>query len=277
MTLTGPGSRDAMKEFARTIGLSPPRAAAAIEVPDSGEEGSDEDPFASAPRSSNAASSSSRPLDAARVRAKAREKDTEKEKKGKGKDKRKGNEVIFGAEPSSDDYGFDFEMDDSFLESVSRIEEEELRQPPPNGKSDPTQRQTQTQTQTQVGTNPQSKTCVNSEGASAKLFSLSGATAVSMSMPNLSTARECTPSTTRKNASTVLSRGTGTPAPGSGGASIPRPLAKRNAGAAAGAMDVINISDEEEEIDKENVPVPTRHVRRRVARQADTDVIELSD
>lgn len=42
-------------------------------------------------------------------------------------------------------------------------------------------------------------------------------------------------------------------------------------------MDVIDISDDE---DKENMPVPTRHVRRRVANPAaveDVDIIELSD
>ncbi|KAI1797124.1 hypothetical protein LXA43DRAFT_396625 [Ganoderma leucocontextum] len=274
VTLTGPGSRDAMKEFARTIGLSPPRATA-IEIPDSDGEGSDEDAFVSAPKPINAAS---RPLDVARAKAKTAQKAQDHDK---DKDKDKGKEVIFGAEPSSDDYGFDFEMDDSFLEFVSRAEKEGLRGAAAggptnvNGKSSTTTR-TQTQTQTQVGTQPQAKVQVpvNSQATSATLFSLGGATAMSTS----STVRGRVAS--RKNTPTIP----GTSAPGSRATSVLHtssshsiPIAKRNAGAATGSMNVIDISEDEEEIDKENVPVPTRHVRRRVARQADADVIELSD
>ena len=61
-------------------------------------------------------------------------------------------------------------------------------------------------------------------------------------------------------------------------------VASNNSSAAAsavGATDIIMIDDDEEN-DKENVPVPTRNVRRRVGQPrpipvVDDDVIELSD
>ena len=282
VTLTGPGSRDAMKEFARTIGLSPPRAPI-IDIPNSDEEeDADEDPFSSAPpRSTNPAS---RPLDVARARAqKAKAKEEKEKDKAKERDRKKdkGKDVVFGAEPSSDDYGFEFEMNDSFLEFVSRAEEEGLKGTPPaapppsvNGKS-ATTKQSKTQAGMQVQATAKAKTQaqVNSQATSATLFRLGGTTRVSTSTTSTVGDR----ATSRKNTSTV-------PSPGPRATSIPHtsprpsiPITKRNVGTASGSMDVIDISEDEEEIDKENVPVPTRHVRRRVATQPDTDIIELSD
>ncbi|KAI8980178.1 hypothetical protein BD414DRAFT_493876 [Trametes punicea] len=185
------GDANAMHDLKRAIGLSPHRLSP-VDLPDDDE---DED-FTRSTGSSS---------------------------KGKGKQK-----VTFG-EPGSEDYPFDFEMDDSFLEQVSRVEHEAyLRETSSqmNGKS---QNQPPAPTGTQVKSEPRS------QSASGTLF---GATAT---------------------ATTLV--GTQRGAIGGVGRDMP--------------MEVIDISDEEVEIDKENVPAPTRHVRRRVAPVE--NVIELSD
>ena len=56
-----------------------------------------------------------------------------------------------------------------------------------------------------------------------------------------------------------------------------RSAARGAAVGARAATDIITISDEEEELDKENMPVPARHVRRRVDVRPAEDVIELSE
>ncbi|KAI0671736.1 hypothetical protein C8Q78DRAFT_794069 [Trametes maxima] len=178
-------------------------------------------------------------------------------KKGADKGKGKGRaEPVFG-EPGSEDYDFDFDFDDSFLEQVDRVEEEaRLRAAASNpnghgranvnvnGKSD-------AQAPTQVKAEPRSQ----SVGTNKSLLS-AATTLVGTQRPPAHRARSGTPAATAG-----VALGTSV---GGGGVDVP--------------MEVIDISDDEVEGDKENVPAPTRHVRRRVAPTlVDEDVIELSD
>lgn len=86
------GDAGAMRSLARAIGLSPPRAPP-VDLPESDEE---ENPFMSP--TANGASN------------------------GKGKQRA---EVSFG-EPGSEDYDFEFDVDESFLEQVDRAAQEAL-------------------------------------------------------------------------------------------------------------------------------------------------------
>ncbi|KAI0331921.1 hypothetical protein GY45DRAFT_553475 [Cubamyces sp. BRFM 1775] len=196
------GDANAMHNLKRAIGLSPPRAAPA-NIPDGGSEEEVEDFFNPTTRASS---------------------------KGKGKEKA---ELSFG-EAGSEDYPFDFEMDDSFLEQISRVEHEAyLRQEPSpkaNGKS-PMLLQPQPPPQPvaqQVKAEPRSQ-------STTRTFLNTTSTAVGA-----------------------------------------RRSAASSRAASAAPLEVIDISDDEVEGDKENVPAPTRHVRRRVAPVVE-DVIELSD
>ena len=212
-----------MKEFARSIGLTPPRPRAADVPIGDGDAVTDidtdkEDPVPSKP--------------VARQR-----------RKGKGK-ARESLEPVFG-DASSDDFGFDFEMNASFLAQVDRAEQEFLA-----NSQDPGQSQSQQQTQA-----PVKHALVH---VKTEIFSQapgkSGAAAETSASP-----------------------------PGSRPSSVPA-----SSGAARGAktaaaligdksvVSVINISDDEDGLDKENVPVPARRVRRRVVPAAE-EVIELSD
>ncbi|KAI0367763.1 hypothetical protein BV20DRAFT_537213 [Pilatotrama ljubarskyi] len=228
------GDADAMQNLARAIGLSPARPAPA-HVPLK-EDDSDDDPLAPSSNGHPGANG-----------------------KGKGKGKQRA-EPVFG-EPASDDYGFEFEMDDSFLEQVDRAEQEALLRAAA-ANLDSRTNGSQSQSQTHVGsaqTHVRTRTQIKAEPQS-----------------------QYTTTTTSKTLFSTAAAGTaGTQRP------VPRPIPRAGSAAAgpgtsssgSGAdvpMDVIDISDDDVE-DKENVPVPTRHVRRRVALPVDADVIELSD
>ena len=188
------GDVNAMRDLKRAIGHSPPRAAFAS-VSESGSN-DDEDFFTPA---------------------------TSTGSKGKGKEK---TDMSFG-EPGSEDYPFDFELDDSFLEQISRVEHEAyLRQGEANGK--PAVQPPSAPAPQQVKAEPRG------QSMGRTLFN-GASTAVG----------------TRRSAASSRA-------------------------ASAAPMEVIDISDDKVEDDKENVPAPTRHVRRRVAPVAE-DVIELSD
>ncbi|CDO73719.1 hypothetical protein BN946_scf185015.g47 [Trametes cinnabarina] len=178
------GDANAMHDLKRAIGLSPPRAPP-VEVPDS----DDEAFFTLGVRSASS----------------------------KGKEKQRA-ELSFG-EAGSEDYPFDFDVDDSFLEQVSRAEKEAYSSQS-NGKL---QLHAPAATKTQVKPEPRSQSASRA---------LNGA---------------------KSRTGSVLSSGRDVP------------------------MEVIDISDDEIEVDKENVPAPTRHVRRRVASVEQEEVIELSD
>ncbi|OSD06568.1 hypothetical protein PYCCODRAFT_946958 [Trametes coccinea BRFM310] len=190
------GDASAMHDLKRAIGLSPPRAPP-VEVPDS----DDEEFFTSGTRTSS-----------------------------NGKDKQRAD-LSFG-EPGSEDYPFDFEMDDSFLEQVSRVEQEAYL----HGASSQSNGKSQFHASIAVGT--QVKAEPRSQSASKVLGNGAAATG-----------------TAKSRAGSVLGNGAGRDVP----------------------MEVIDISDDEIEVDKENVPAPTRHVRRRVASVEQEDVIDLSD
>lgn len=205
------GDAGAMRSLARAIGLSPPRAPPA-DLPESDE---DDNPFMSP--TANGASN------------------------GKGKQRA---EVSFG-EPGSEDYDFEFDMDDSFLEQVDRAAQEALLR----------------------------GTTANSTANATANTSAANGRASSVQAPQTQTRVKPEPhsqSTTR----TLFTTGMATHRRGGSVAAGP---ASSSSGADA-PMDVIDISDDEMEGDKENVPVPTRHVRRRVAPEPpQEDVIELSD
>ncbi|KAI0359862.1 hypothetical protein OH77DRAFT_874162 [Trametes cingulata] len=219
------GDADAMQNLARAIGLSPQRPAPApIPLHDS----DNEDPFGAGSNDHTSTKSNGN---------------------GKGKEKQRA-EPVFG-EPGSEDYGFEFEMDDSFLEQVDRVEQEALLRAAASnleGRANGSQAQAQSQTlvaSVQTHTHTQIKAEPRSQSASRTLFGAGSQRPLPRPIARAGSA----------------AAGPGTSSSGSG-ADVP--------------MDMIDISDDEVD-DKENVPVPTRHVRRRVALPADADVIELSD
>ncbi|KAI0707358.1 hypothetical protein C8Q76DRAFT_152731 [Earliella scabrosa] len=152
VTLRGPGTDAALKEFARTIGLSPPRAPP-VEIPDTDDEDSSYGPPASGR--------------ATRPGTRAGSVHTQDPKQtSKSVQKQKATDWV---EPSSDDLFDKFDMDANFFEEVDRVEEEALKR---EGGS--TQPRTQTQVQrTQV------KTEGRSQATSATLVSTAPAAATS--------------------------------------------------------------------------------------------------
>lgn len=244
VTLRGPGTADAMKEFARTVGLSPP-CAPPIEIPDSDEE----DDLYAPPRPTRS-SAATQPTP---TQDKQKQKSTQKKP------------IALAAEPSSDDFGFgsEFEMDASFFEEINRAEEEALKRDRDNATavgSTQTQTQTRTQVQSQTLTRTHVKTEVQSQATTSTLVNTSAVAPTA-----------CGSSTVRN-----------TPVPSSRATSMPGPSSSGQKGqVGANNMDVIDIDDDEDEDgEKENVPIPTRHVRRRIAaarRMEESEVIELSD
>ncbi|KAI9060652.1 hypothetical protein FKP32DRAFT_1042211 [Trametes sanguinea] len=190
------GDASAMHDLKRAIGLSPPRA-----PPPDVFNSDDEEFFTSGARTSS-----------------------------KGKDKQRA-ELSFG-EAGSEDYPFDFEMDDSFLEQVSRVEQEAYLHASSSQSNGKSQFHAAVAVGTQVKAEPRSQSAsrVLGNGAAAR-------------------------GTAKSRAGSVLGNGAGRDVP----------------------MEVIDISDDEIEVDKENVPAPTRHVRRRVVSVEPEDVIDLSD
>lgn len=242
VTLRGPGTADAMKEFARTVGLSPP-CAPPIEIPDSDEE----DDLYAPPRPTRS-SAATQPTP---TQDKQKQKSTQKKP------------IALAAEPSSDDFGFgsEFEMDASFFEEINRAEEEALKRDRDNATavgSTQTQTQTRTQVQSQTLTRTHVKTEVQSQATTSTLVNTSAV------------------APTARGSSTVRN----TPVPSSRATSMPGPSSSGQKGqVGANNMDVIDIDDDEDG-EKENVPIPTRHVRRRIAaarRMEESEVIELSD
>ncbi|TFK87473.1 hypothetical protein K466DRAFT_111609 [Polyporus arcularius HHB13444] len=230
VTLRGPGTEAAMNEFARTIGLSPPRPAN-IEIPDSEEE----DLYATAPVRNPATSTGGAKAGHA---AKHDSKQTSKQK------------VPLFADSSSDEFGPDeFVINEEFLREINAAEQ--LAYQNGGGSS-----QSQSQTRVQAPKQTQVKAEVSSRAASATLaVAAASSTAVaSRSTPGMG--------------SRAASRATSVPGTSSSGS---------KSGTASVSMDVINISDDEDDIEKENVPIATRHVRRRVEPRANDDIIELSD
>ncbi len=214
-----------MHEFARTIGLSPPRPAN-IEIPDSEEE----DLYATAPVRNPAASTGAAKAGHA---AKQDSKQTSMQK------------VPLFADSSSDEFGPDeFVINEEFIREINAAEQQAY------------QTQSQSQTRVQAPTQTKVKAEVSSRAASAALaVAAASSTAVaSRSTPGMG--------------SRAASRATSVPGTSSSGS---------KSGTTSVSMDVINISDDEDDIEKENVPIPTRHVRRRVEPRANDDIIELSD
>lgn len=211
-----------MRSLARAIGLSPPRAPPA-DLPESDDE---ENPFMST--IANGASN------------------------GNGKGKQRA-ELSFG-EPGSEDYDFEFDMDDSFLEQVDRAAQEALlRGTTANSTASAT-----------ANTTAPPATIAATNGRASSVQAPQTQTRVKPEPRSQSTTRTLftagVPMATHRRGGSVAAG----PASSSSGADAP--------------MDVIDISDDEVEGDKENVPVPTRHVRRRVAPEPpQEDVIELSD
>ncbi|OJT11460.1 hypothetical protein TRAPUB_12012 [Trametes pubescens] len=215
------GDAGAMRSLAQAIGLSPPRAPP-VNLPESDE---DENPLLSPSANGN----------------------------GKGKQRA---ELSFG-EPGSEDYDFEFDVDESFLEQVDRAAQEALlRGTTATSTANATANTTFSTTATAVAT--------TTNGRASSVQAPQTQTRVKPEPRSQSAARALFATGHRR-----------------GGSVAAGPASSSSGGAGADApMDVIDISDDEVEGDKENVPVPTRHVRRRVAPEREPpqeDVIELSD
>ena len=217
----GPGAGDSMKEFAKRIGLSPPRPRPAqLPLAKDGEDAS---------------------TSATREGSKEGDKDSDDEETNKGKGKEREVTPQFG-EASSDDFHFNFDVTPSFLEQVDRVEQEYLDT---NSVSEAARSQPHVPP-------PSTQTVVKAEPASQLM------TATTKTLFSTSSAP-------RKVS-----------APGSHATSVPG-TSSTGGSRDGGAGDIITISDDDDGLDKENVPVQARHVRRRIVRPVDEDVIELSD
>ena len=159
------------------------------------------------------------------------------------------------AEPGSDDYGPD-EFDEllqneEFLREVDDAEKRAYQK-------DSESSQKQSQTQVQARTQTKIKAEVLSQATSATLAS--------------------TAASSTAIASRVTSGNGSGSMPASRATSVPGSSSSGSKGGTGGAdLSVITISDDEEDIEKENVPIPTRHIRRRIDPRANDDIIELSD
>ncbi|KAI0719279.1 hypothetical protein C8T65DRAFT_52423 [Cerioporus squamosus] len=144
VTLRGPGTEAAMKEFARTIGLSPPRPAN-IEIPDSEEE----DLYAVAPTRQLTTASGGGAAAAVRNAVKQDPK----------------QEASLLTEPSSDDFGPDeFDVNEEVLRELERVEQQAY---PNGGGSSQSQTATRVQAQTQTQTQTKVKAEVSSRATTA--------------------------------------------------------------------------------------------------------------
>ncbi|RPD60079.1 hypothetical protein L227DRAFT_106292 [Lentinus tigrinus ALCF2SS1-6] len=155
------------------------------------------------------------------------------------------------AEPGSDDFGSDdFELNDEMLRAIDHAEKQAY-QKGSNGSQSQSQSQVQAQTQTKV------KAEVLSQASATLAVTATSSTAVA------------------SRATSGMGSGSG---PASRATSVPGTSSSGSKGGTGGAdLSVITISDDEEDIEKENVPIPTRHIRRRIEPHPNNEVIELSD
>ena len=182
---------------------------------------------------------------------------------GSGDEERKGDGKETGSSSDFDMVDDDYFNDQAILELADRVEREELA------------RQSQSQSQSQTP----SRSATASSATAVQRSTEPTATATT----NISTARTAVASSASQPGSSLASRSESEPASSAARTSAPvgaraqssRPAAQRTAEA-----DVIMIEDSDAD-DKENVPVLTRRVRRRMRRppasQNPEDIIELSD
>ncbi|KAH9850372.1 hypothetical protein C2E23DRAFT_324226 [Lenzites betulinus] len=240
------GDAEAKEKLARAIGLSPPRVPAPATSFDN--DSSDDDHKAI--------------VKAAPRRTNERGQNMNGNSANKGKQRAS---PAFG-DPGSEDYEFEFDMDASFLQDVERAEQEALRKTASsNGTAAAHARASSVQApQTQLRVKPEPR----SQSTTRTLF----ATAATATATLVGSTQRRPAVGTRTGSSHNNSRAGSVPGTSSRSSEVP--------------MEVIDISDDEVEGDKENVPAPTRHVRRRIApppppppREMSVvdDVIELSD
>ncbi|KAI0833478.1 hypothetical protein BC628DRAFT_25014 [Trametes gibbosa] len=240
------GDAAAKQTLARAIGLSPPRMPVPLTSSGDDSDGDDEKPLPPA----------------------AAQDDPAHRANGIGAIKGKQcEEPVFG-DPGSDDYESEFDMDPKFHEALERAEQAALCQANAtfNPKSDPDETSTTNngdassvqaqQTQTRIKPEPRSQSAARTLFATATTMTLVGDT--QRHLPRLGVRAGASSGSSRAGSATGTS-----------------------SRASEVQMDVIDISDDEVEGDKENVPVPTRHVRRRIARPREPsvvdEIIELSD